>query len=275
MAKARWKDYFEFSACGTNRTNGYCTLCKENYKDKVGIYSNFLKHFKRLHSREYQQMFESEEKSPNCSSPTRSKVIMAKSPVSIPTSTKCKQQQLNASIAKNLIIRCNLPFGIVENTAFREFMKELNPKWQPISSKTLKSNLIPSFVSDTQRLIREALARVKEVTLTVDAWSDKRCRSFLGVTVHFIDDKLIPRAYLIDFLRFKPPHTGQNILQTTEDVLERFGLREKVFRIVTDNASAMIKAYKFGLSVDEEDPDDDRMEVTNDGSMPGDADDGE
>lgn len=41
------------------------------------------------------------------------------------------------------------------------------------------------------------------------------------------------------------------VQQTTEDVVDRFSLKEKVLRIVTDNASTVIKAYRFGLSVDE------------------------
>ncbi|CAF1239913.1 unnamed protein product [Rotaria sordida] len=59
-----------------------------------------------------------------------------------------------------------------------------------------------------------------------------------------------PQAYLIDFLRFKSPHTSENIQHMTEEVLERFDMKKKVFRIITDNASSMIKAYKFGLSFD-------------------------
>jgi hypothetical protein len=62
---------------------------------------------------------------------------------------------------------------------------------------------------------------------------------------------MTPQAYLIDFIRFKSPHTGENIQQLTEDVLERFNMKEKVFKIITDNASSMIKAYKFGLFIDE------------------------
>jgi hypothetical protein len=268
----RWKEYFEFSSCSKRRTNGLCTLCKGNYKDKEGIFSNFLKHLERLHPREYHRVFKPDEEDMS----SHSTAPMNDSLADIPVSIKCKQQQLNASITKNLVIRCNLPLSVVENPAFLEFMKELNPKWQPISSKALKLHIIPSFVNNTQTLIRQALIGVKEVTLTIDAWSDKRCRSFLGVTVHFIDDKLTPRAYLIDFLRFKPRHTGQNILQTTEDVLERFGLKEKVFRIVTDNASAMIKAYQFGLSADEEDFDSDhQMQVTASENMMCNDDDGE
>ena len=54
-------------------------------------------------------------------------------------------------------------------------------------------------------------------------------------------------------VRLKSPHTGENIQHTTECVLDRFDLKEKVYRVVTDNASSMVKAYKFGLFVDDDD----------------------
>lgn len=53
------------------------------------------------------------------------------------------------------------------------------------------------------------------------------------------------------FVRLKSPHTGDTIKQLTEDVLNRYDIKEKVFKIIADNASSMIKAYKFGLLGDE------------------------
>ena len=55
----RWKKYFDFSFIDNNRTNGHCKLCNDNYKDKNGVSSNFLKHLKWKHSPEYEQIFSS------------------------------------------------------------------------------------------------------------------------------------------------------------------------------------------------------------------------
>ncbi|CAF2975866.1 unnamed protein product [Rotaria sp. Silwood2] len=153
-------------------------------------------------------------------------------------------------MAKNLIIKCNLPLSLVENPAFREFMKECYPKWQPISTKKLKSDIISSFKTRIHKIICDTLEIVNDLTLTIDAWSHRRGRSFLGITCHFIDNKMVPQAFLIDFVRMKSPHTSDNIQRLTENVLDRFNIKEKVFRIITDNASSMIKAYRFGLAVD-------------------------
>ncbi|CAF3123217.1 unnamed protein product [Rotaria sp. Silwood2] len=85
---------------------------------------------------------------------------------------------------------------------------------------------------------------------------------------------MIPQAYLIDFLRFRSPHNGESILRLTEDVLNRFNVKEKVFKIITDNASSMINAYKFGLFTDEEDDafDYQTHSISNTNSLPDDYD---
>ena len=146
--------------------------------------------------------------------------------------------------------------SLVENAAFRQFMKDCNVKWDPISSRKLKHDGITFFVDKMKKKLRETLNNAKFITLTIDAWTDRRGRSFIGVTGHFINSKCEPETVLIDFVRLKGSHTGENIQRTTEFILDRYNLREKVFKIVTDNASSMIKAYKFGLSVDDDSNDD-------------------
>jgi hypothetical protein len=249
MASEKWSKFFDFSSLDKNRVNGTCKLCHKNYKDRHGIYSNFIKHLKRIHAREYQQIVSSDAEylteESNVANDDRAAVDLS--------NTKHKQNQFILSITKNLIIKCGLPLNFVEHAAFRDFLKECNLKFEPVSAKKLKRVVIPLFTNNVLKTIHEALNSTNDVTLTIDGWSDRRCRSYLGVTCHFIDDKMIPQAYLIDFLRFKAPHSGETIQRLTEDVLNRFNIKEKVFKIITDNASSMIKAYKFGLFTDEED----------------------
>ena len=247
MAGEKLKLFFDFSLAEKNRMIGLCKLCHHNYKDLHGIYSNFVKHLKRKHLSEYQKSFSLhtdgdsfEDEVDSCDEHQLSNDL---------TQMNSKQTRINFSMAKNLIIKCNLPLNVVENAAFREFIKECYSKWRPISTKKLKSDIIPSINKRICKIIYETLQTINHLTLTIDAWSDRRGRGFLGVTCHFIDDSMVPQAFLIDFLRMKSPHTGENIQRLTEHVLDRFNIKEKVYRIITDNASSMIKAYKFGLAV--------------------------
>lgn len=220
-----------------------CRLCQRNYKDRSGIYSNFLKHLKRAHPFEYNKTWNIDDQQvvdDNLLSYDEQQNFNV-------MDVKQKENRIVLSITKNLIVRCNMPFNLVEKPAFRDFMKDCNVKFRPISSRKLKRDIIPSLADIVSKRIHEALRDIEHVTLTVDIWSNRRSRSFLGITCHFIDDIMTPRAYLIDLLRFKSPHNSEAICKLTEDILDKFNLKNKVFRIVTDNAAAMVKAYRFGI----------------------------
>ncbi|CAF1443636.1 unnamed protein product [Didymodactylos carnosus] len=67
---------------------------------------------------------------------------------------------------------------------------------------------------------------------------------------HFIDKNFVPQACLLDFVRLKGSHNAESLRQTTRRIVERLGLKDKIFRIITDNAASMIKAFQFGLDVE-------------------------
>lgn len=253
MAVEKLRHFFEFTPGEKNRMHGLCKMCDRTYKDLNGIYSNFIKHLKRKHLSEYQKAFQIRNDNDNGVSDYESSSD-EQSPVDTNNQTQlsAKQNQINLSLTKNLIIKCNLPLTIVENPAFRDFIKDCYVKWRPISTKKVKSSILISIKSRIHTTINDALEKVSDLTLTVDAWSDRRGRGFLGVTCHFIDSKMVPQAFLIDFVRMKSPHTSDTIQQLTECILERLKIKQKVYRIITDNASNMVKAYRFGLSVDDD-----------------------
>ncbi|CAF4680903.1 unnamed protein product, partial [Didymodactylos carnosus] len=93
------------------------------------------------------------------------------------------------------------------------------------------------------------LKEVTYLTITVDVWIDRCGRAFMGITGHYIDSVYKPQALLLDIVRLKGSHSAENIRNTTEQILDRLSINDKVYKIITDNGSSMIKAYKFGLSV--------------------------
>ena len=156
MASEKLKSYFEFSLAEKNRMNGLCKLCHHNYKDLHGIYSNFVKHLKRKHLSEYQKSFSSHTSDDDdaAAAARYSKTLIVRNEHQSSndlTQMNSKQNRINFSVAKNLIIKCNLPLNIIENPSFREFVKECYSKWQPISTKKLKTNVISSINKRTHK----------------------------------------------------------------------------------------------------------------------------
>jgi hypothetical protein len=88
-------------------------------------------------------------------------------------------------------------------------------------------NATSTFTNNTNKIIHKALDAVDYVALAIDGWSDRRCRSFLDVTCHFLNSKMEPQTYIIDFVRFKSHHTGENIHQMTECILDRLNIKDE------------------------------------------------
>lgn len=264
MASEKWGKFFDFSTLDSKRMKGCCKLCEKDYTDYRGIYSNFIKHLRRKHRSHYDMVTSTNDENEN----ETGNVVTDDKTANVPSNNKNKENQFAMSVTQNLIIKCGLPFCLVEKPAFRAFLKDLNVKVNPLSAKKIKRVTIPSCKNSVLQKICTALKQTNDITLTIDGWSDRRCRSYLGITCHFLDDKMIPQSCLINFLRMKSPHTAFNIHQLTEDALEKFDVKEKIFKIVTDNASNMINAYKFGLFGEENvEVNDHEMSIPSDGTL--------
>ena len=68
-------------------------------------------------------------------------------------------------------------------------------------------------------------------------------KSFLGVTGHYISNEWKLESVMLSCNRLSGRHTGENILQSYEEVASEFNIYTKVNHIVTDNASNMTKAF--------------------------------
>ena len=110
-----------------------------------------------------------------------------------------RQRLLTESIVEDLIIYCSLPLSIVENPGFRRFLKKADPKYVPTSRTTVVSKL-SHMTASTQESMKTQLAGLETVSVTVDIWSDRKMRGYLGVTVHFLEvteHAIKPRSQLM------------------------------------------------------------------------------
>ncbi|CAF3254775.1 unnamed protein product [Rotaria sp. Silwood2] len=235
------REFFVFTCSNGKKISGECKLCGKLYSDNAGSTGNFHKHMKRKHMSEYDKL-----KYPDSFVPKNDTYDYSEN-------FEDNVIKINQTILKELIVKCNLPPTLVEHTGFRNFLKAVAPKWKPTSSRYFTKTLLPSLMNNSQEKIRKLLDSIDHLSITVDVWIDRRGRSFIGVTGHFLDLNYIPQALLLDFSRLKGPHTGENIRLVTREILEILKIRDKVYRVITDNAASMIKAYKFGLTVKDDD----------------------
>ena len=213
------KEFFVFTQSKDKIISGKCKICQRDYSDRLGSTGNFHKHLKRKHSTQYEESkgkdpvsTENDNDNNNISNNLTSNVI-----------------KINKLILEELVVRCNLPPSIIEHAAFRKFLKALVPKWKPTSSRHFSKTLVPSLTDDTKNKIKDLLTTVEHICITVDVWTDRRGKSFIGLTGHFIDLDYVPHALLLDFVRLKGSHTGENIHHITVEILDNLKVMKILF----------------------------------------------
>lgn len=120
-----------------------------------------------------------------------------------------------------------------------------------VSPNNLKQIIAQKF-DEHKTTLTTLLSLAEYVCCTADIWSTKR-KSFMGVTVHWIDkDTLERQSKLLCCRRFYSPHDNVRIAELLSDIYTEFGITFKVIGTVIDNASNFTKAFKtFGISIDE------------------------
>ena len=168
-----------------------------------------------------------------------------------------QQKAINKGIIDDLIIKCNMPISIVENEHFRHFLSILDHKYTPMARTTV-SHALDKKVEEVKKTLLDRLCTVKTVNLTIDIWSDRRMRAFLGITAHYMSASSELQSSLLSCERFTGSHTGERIAGEIDTVLNYYQLRQKIDFVVTDNAANMRKAMTVAFTeVEPEDQEND------------------
>ena len=82
---------------------------------------------------------------------------------------------------------CSLPYRLVETQGFRTFMACICPKWKAKNRYSVQKG-IRSYREQMNTKIIDIIGSTNHVSLAVDLWTDRRLRSYLGVTAHFLNN---------------------------------------------------------------------------------------
>lgn len=134
------------------------------------------------------------------------------------------------------------PLRTVEADSFCRLITGLCPTAKVPTRATLKEKIDASYTTMFNAITSNLLS-IPFVCTTADLWSSQN-RSFLGMTVHWID----PNTYLrksaaLASKRFKDGHTNDKIAAAISQVHCQYGISGKVVRTCTDNAANMLKAF--------------------------------
>lgn len=169
-----------------------------------------------------------------------------------------QQKAISNAILSDLIIDCNFPLSIVENKSFRHFLAVLDSKYTPVCRRTLTTKT-ESLAEERRSKLKTQLSNTDYVSVTVDIWSDRKMRGFLGVTVHWMErdaERVQLKTNLLACNRFKGSHTAERICDQFEAICDEYNIKAKLDYIISDNAANMRKAFTVCFPSEQEEDDD-------------------
>ena len=158
-------------------------------------------------------------------------------------SSDLRSQRLTEAVV-NLVTQTTSPLSLVDHPAFHELMEIAQPSYTLPSGRHLSRKLIPERAVRVLRAINSALDNVTDICLTIDLWSSRDMRSFVGITGHYTKDYQL-QSVMLACQRFRGSHNAERIHEAYERTIATYGLDNRVSVIVTDNAANMIKAFSL------------------------------
>lgn len=151
----------------------------------------------------------------------------------------------------DFIVDRNLPFSTIQHASFEKMVTTLSGRAIRIPSSSSFINLLSKRFENMKMALIDLLAEQNQICITCDVWSS-RAQSYLGMTVHFLNDEFERQSYVLAFRELKCKQTNDVLARVISDVLNDFNITiDKVTHIITDGCAAFCKAFKvFGTGSD-------------------------
>jgi hypothetical protein len=142
------------------------------------------------------------------------------------------------------VIMHEYPFNIVEHDYFVDFIKSLRPSFAFKSRVTARKDILDIYFEEKEKLY----AQLKNVTCrfsaTMDIWTSCQNKSYMCVTLHWIDDSWHIQKRIVGFFHVEGRHTGIKLAQCFTEVMVKWFAEKKLFSLTLDNASNNLVAVK-------------------------------
>lgn len=228
-------------------------MSKDNhFKGCYPSTSNFIKHLKNKHTGSFEKYQEYKKKTTENNK---------RKYQSLQPDDNCQQLTLENSFAKKkrkpetqesfnnklitFMVQTMVPLSVIDSDSFRDLFSSTDLK--VLSRRSVVRQIEQTYKTECYK-IKESLRKSKFVCSTADIWSAKR-RSFMGTTVHYIDDDLKRHSFGLACRRFAGTHSYDRIAELLEDINLSFELDStKIVSTITDNGSNFVKAFaEFGI----------------------------
>lgn len=149
-------------------------------------------------------------------------------------------EEIHKALSK-MIAMNQMPLSFCSSQGFRHFMEVVEPNYKPCSTETLK-NRLKLFLNEIKEIIKNELKDLQNVSCTTDCWTSRSQASYITITCHAINYQWKPRSFTLTTHEVEERHTALNIAHHLEKSFKEWGIKNKVYAIVTDNAANVTNA---------------------------------
>ncbi|RNA35623.1 zinc finger BED domain-containing 1-like [Brachionus plicatilis] len=142
----------------------------------------------------------------------------------------------NEAEPNNKKMNASLPFRIVENREFVDFVHELDNNSSIRKQKNLSGKILNEEFDRTVIRIKSCLTKASSFSITLDLWTSIQNYPYMGND--FIILSMI--LYTLAVRHLPETHSSEAIKENLIMVLNEYNIFDKIGGIVTDNCSNMI-----------------------------------
>jgi hypothetical protein len=150
--------------------------------------------------------------------------------------------KVDQNLAK-LVIAKSLPLSFVEGEEIDDFVKSLDLKYDLPGIGKLRNKLIPSNVERIKSNIKKILQGLKKINISSDIWSEPSLRAFIAFGAHGITEEWKLIKCILGVKRLLGSHTNAIIYKEFLELAKEFNIENKLYKIITDGGSNMVKAF--------------------------------
>ena len=138
-----------------------------------------------------------------------------------------RAQKVHRKVGEMLAIDCQ-PISMVEDVAFRQVLKMLEPRYQCPSRKYFTETIIPKIYAGMREEVLKLIhngstASGSYINFTTDAWSSSvNDTSLLSLTAHWIDSQFKRTSAVLNAQCLTEAHTGKYIAVQFLTMLEKW-----------------------------------------------------
>ncbi|CAF1619073.1 unnamed protein product [Rotaria magnacalcarata] len=144
--------------------------------------------------------------------------------------------------AVEAIIKDGRRFNDFNKTGLKQFLQYAIPGYKPVHRNNVQQKLRSLYYLH-HKLLENTLSNVSDIAITLDFWSDKKLKSYLVLTGHFLDEDFQSKSTILQFSSFDQRHFSDLIGEEIEKQLVDLNIFDKITTITCDNAPNMLGLF--------------------------------